>query len=223
MNLAILIPVYNEAEYLPELFKKLKPIQKNYNILFVDDGSEDDSLSMLYMGEQLFMDYYPNKGKGYAVKLGANNLINKGYDYILVMDSDLQNSVNDIPIFIQAAKQYPQAKIILGNRLHKPSGMPFIRLVTNKVMSWIISKMAGQKIPDTQCGFRLIHKDVLKIPTKEERFGYESEMLIKAGREGYSIKSVPIKCIYHKGRRSKINPIKDTIRWLKVIWKFIYE
>lgn len=133
------------------------------------------------------------------------------------MDSDGQNSLKDLSTFFTALKIHPNARIIMGNRLHAHKSMPLLRLITNWVMSVLISFIVGQRIYDTQCGYRLVHKDVFKLRIKSNRFEMESEMLLKAGKKEYKIISVPIKCIYHKGRKSKIRPIKDAIRFLKML------
>ena len=102
--------------------------------------------------------------------------------------------------------------------------MPIERLWTNKIMSWLISLIIGKKVIDSQCGFKLIHKDVFtKLDLLSNRFEFESEMLIKVGLKGHKIINVPIKCIYKEGRKSKINSIKDTIRFFKMLWRIVNE
>lgn len=217
MNFKILIPFYNEENTLYEVAKTIK--QTGYPFLFINDGSTDTSKKIIRNYETY--EYYPNQGKGFAIKYGAQVIINQGYDWILVMDSDGQNNVSDISQFISTLSRYPDAKIIIGNRLQDPKNMPIIRYLTNKFMSWIISLLSNQQVPDSQCGMRLVHKNVfLDINLESDRFELESEMLIKAGRVGFPIVSVPIKCIYKKERESKINPLPDIIRFIKMLINF---
>ena len=224
----ILIPFYNEEQTIYPVSAKL--IETSYPITFVNDGSTDRSYPILYdvvtklkVPNISILNYTLNRGKGFAIKLGAEEIISKSYDYILVMDADGQNSISDIPQFLTALQMRPGAKIIIGNRFHQSKGMPLIRLLTNRFMSWFITILIGTKIPDTQCGFRLLHKDIFNLSSKEDRFGYETEQLLQAGIKGWEIVSVPIKCIYHKGRKSKINPIKDTICFFKMLFKILME
>jgi len=214
-KIAILVPCYNEENHINNMISKLNKLSLPY--LFVNDGSTDCTHKILHSIQCPYIEYYPNKGKGYAIKKGAKHLIAQGYDYILIIDSDEQNDMNDYSQFVNVLKIHPDAKIVIGNRFHNPQNMPTIRYYTNKCMSWIISKLAHQKITDTQCGFRLVHKEVFKIRTKSLRFEYESEQLIKAGRKGYKIVSTPIKCIYFKDRKSKIRPLQDTFRFFKML------
>ncbi len=80
--------------------------------------------------------------------------------------------------------------------------------------------MCGQEIPDTQCGFRMLHRDV--IPDMfggAERFDYETEMLIFASRKGCAIESVPISTVY-SDEVSSIHPVRDTLRFLKLMRRY---
>jgi len=132
------------------------------------------------------------------------------------MDGDGQHLPEEIPYFTRLAK-YSNSSILIGNRMLKRKDMPLLRVFTNRFMSWFISSLAGQKIPDTQCGFRLIKKDVLnKINLRTRKYETESEIIIKAARLGFKVESVPIKTIY-KGEKSQINPIIDTLRFIRFI------
>jgi hypothetical protein len=84
-------------------------------------------------------------------------------------------------------------------------------------MSNIISKICHQEIPDSQCGFRLIKKKLLdEINLTYSNYEIESELLIRASRLGYKIDQVPITTVY-KQEKSYINPIIDTIRFIKLL------
>lgn len=213
----ILVPFYNEEIHLRKVADAIK--KTGYPSLFVNDGSTDTSLKMIYDFD--VESYYPNQGKGFAVKFGSQKIFEKGYDWVLVFDADEQNSVEDIPAFETALKNNPDAKIIIGNRLHNPKAMPLFRLFGNTFISWIVSKMAGQRIRDSQCGMRLYHKDVFKINTTTNRYDYETEILVKAGRKGYKIVNVPIQCIYIKNRKSKMNIPKFIWSLIKLYIRFI--
>jgi GT2 family glycosyltransferase len=138
------------------------------------------------------------------------------------MDGDGQHSPSSIPEFLEFSKN-TDTEIIIGNRMSfqqkgkRHFKMPIIRLLTNKLMSLILSFICRQKIPDSQCGFRLIKREVLKrISLFTKKFEIESEILIRAARAGFKIKSLPIESIY-RGERSSINPISDTFRFIRFI------
>lgn len=220
---AVLIPVYNEEYAVLKIAEALEALDVRY--LFVDDGSTDRTATHLWLKDLSALCYFPNRGKGFAIQLGAKYLIKEGYEWILIMDSDGQHSCDDIEKFDTALLfNENDYKIFMGNRLwSKHNQMPRLRYHINRFMSWILSKIAGQKITDSQCGFRLVHKSIFELDIKSDKFDYESEMLIKASRAGHKIKDVPIKCIYYRDRKSKIRPIADACRFIKLIAKLLKE
>ncbi|MCK4916753.1 MAG: glycosyltransferase family 2 protein [Candidatus Omnitrophica bacterium] len=217
MNIWVIIPAYNESRSLEIVLKGLK--DRNLSILVVDDGSKDNTYKLAKKWADVVIKSKRNFGKGVSIKKGISYLKeNKLFDCIITMDADGQHSLLDLDKFIKEAEA--GVSVLVGNRMDNHSGMPLTRVVANNLMSWIISAIIRQKIPDTQCGFRLIKKEVLeRITIKTKKFEIESEILIKAGRAGFTIKSIPIESIYYKNIRSKINPFIDTIRFFNFIFK----
>ncbi|MCF7894557.1 MAG: glycosyltransferase family 2 protein [Candidatus Omnitrophica bacterium] len=217
MKIWAIIPAYNEADDLAKFLVKIK--KKNLSILVVDDGSTDNSYQVAKRYADIVIKNQKNFGKGLSLRKGINYLINNKYfDYLITMDADGQHSPDNLDNFIGQAKQ--GSLFVIGNRMENPGNMPKTRIVTNCFMSWLISKIVKQDIPDTQCGYRLIKREVIEnLTIKTKKFEIESEMLINASKLGYPIKSIPIKSIYHKNVSSKIKPISDSFRFIKFILK----
>ena len=98
--------------------------------------------------------------------------------------------------------------------------MPGIRRLTNQAMSLVVSWLARQSIPDSQCGFRAIRRTVLEsIGLSACRFELETELLLAAARGGWSIASIPVRSIYH-AHRSYIHPLLDGVRFVWLILRF---
>ncbi|NQT28147.1 MAG: glycosyltransferase family 2 protein [Candidatus Omnitrophica bacterium] len=215
MRVWIIIPAYNERFRLAGILDELK--SKDFSILVVDDGSIDNTYEMAAKKADFVVRNEKNLGKGRSLKKGIDYLLKEtDFEYLVTMDADGQHSPSDLDRFLQKAKD--GAYFIVGNRMSNPIGMPKLRIITNKFMSWLISRIARQRIPDTQCGFRLIRREVLeKINIETNNFEIESEILIKAARSGFPIKSVPIRSIYFKSLHSRINPFIDTARFIKFI------
>ena len=215
MRVWAVIPAYNERFSLAGILDELK--NKNLSVLVVDDGSIDNTYEVAGAKANFAIRNDNNLGKGVSLKKGVVYLLREtDFEYLITMDADGQHSPSDLDAFFQEAVS--GAYFVVGNRMSNHSGMPRLRVITNKFMSWLISRMAGQRIPDTQCGFRLIKREVLeKIKINTNKFEIESEILIKAARLGFPIKSIPIKSIYFKSLRSRINPFADTIRFIKFI------
>jgi len=84
-------------------------------------------------------------------------------------------------------------------------------------MSWILSRVAGRRVADTQCGFRLIQASLLrKIQLSSHRFEIESEIIVKSAWAGFRIASVPVSSIYRR-EISFIRPVGDTIRFFRFL------
>lgn len=221
MNYVVLIPAYNEEKTIQ---KVIKEVQKyGYDLLVVNDGSTDNSLNIIKKETDNYLTYSKNMGKGYAIKQGAKQAIADGYEWVVIVDGDGQTPIHDIINVWKLHYICPEAKILIGNRFYNPKGMPLLRLKINKVMSWIISKLAGQKIRDSQCGLKIIHKHIFALELKSNSFDFETELLVKAGRKGYKILSRPIDCIYFEDRKSKMHPIKDAFRFIKLIIKLLFK
>ena len=95
--------------------------------------------------------------------------------------------------------------------------MPRARWLTNRVMSWLLSREMGQRVPDTQSGYRLFRCDVVsRVTVESARFAAESEILLKLADHGVRIVSVPILAIY-RDEVSKIHPLKDAILFVSML------
>ena len=219
MRVCIIIPTYNEAIAIGKIIQQIREL--GWEAVVVDDGSTDASAQISQDYGAVVLKNFKNHGKGFSLIRGLKYSLDKNFDAAITMDGDGQHCPSDIPGFIQKAGS-SKASIIIGNRMHNPRRMPIVRILTNKFMSWLISKLVRQRIPDTQCGFRLIKKELLeKIKFTTHRFETESEILIQASRLGHRIESIPIKTIYQK-ERSQINPIFDTVRFINYIWRQIW-
>jgi hypothetical protein len=98
--------------------------------------------------------------------------------------------------------------------------MPLPRRIANRASSWLISRMVGARIWDTQCGFRLIGLDFWRAVHLDScRFDLESEILIKACRSGARIRQVRVRTIYFGANESKIKALPDTLRFVVLLWR----
>ncbi|MCL5408553.1 MAG: glycosyltransferase family 2 protein [Candidatus Omnitrophica bacterium] len=220
-DLGILIPAYNEEKTIGGIVKKLK--ETFSMVVVVDDGSTDKTSSLAGENGAIVLKHVKRSGKGRALQTGFSFLTGKNVKAILTMDADDQHKVSDIKNFLSAYKRRPDVDIWIGKRKIKKSLMPFIRRLTNISMSLLISLLSLQYIPDTQSGFRLIKSCILKNQKfRSSYFEMESELLIKSSLKGAGIGSVLIETVYEK-QRSKINPIKDTIRFFKMLFFVIFD
>ena len=219
MKVCMVIPTYNESKEIGDIVKRLR--KQNLEVVVIDDGSADDTSLIASRSGATVIRNQINEGKGSSLIKGFDYAIKNNFDAVITMDGDGQHIPEETSNFIEAAQNSPAA-LFIGDRMRESKGMPVIRWLTNKFMSWLISKAIGQYIPDTQCGFRLIKMGALKkIQLKTTKYETESEIIIKTSKAGYQIKSIPIKTVY-RYERSQINPLIDTIRFIKFIVKEIF-
>jgi glycosyltransferase involved in cell wall biosynthesis len=213
----IIIPAFNESGAISRLICQVRKLHLDFVV--VDDGSTDDTASIAEKNGALVLRSSINRGKGSALIRGFEYCLKNNFDSAITMDGDGQHIPDDIPGFILMAEKKSELGMIIGNRMADRKNMPFIRVVTNKFMSWLLSRAIGQKIHDSQCGFRLIKREVLeKFSLQTHKFEIESEMIIEAAKNQVKIGSIPIQTVYQK-ERSHINPFVDTIRFFRFIFK----
>jgi len=221
MKTCVLIPSYNVGSTIGGIVKKIKGM--GLEVIVVDDGSTDGTERIAADNGAIVMRHVKNLGKGASIKEGFDFIL-KGtsFDAILIMDGDGQHSTRDIQKFILHARE-ENSDIVIGNRMGITKNMPFIRFVTNRFMSSVLSFICKHRIPDTQCGFRLIKRNVLeKIKLDSDKYDLESEILIKVSRKKMKITSLPVETIY-KDELSRIHPVKDTIRFIGLLTKSYLE
>ncbi|HBG60988.1 MAG: hypothetical protein A2Y03_10995 [Omnitrophica WOR_2 bacterium GWF2_38_59] len=210
MRICVIIPVHNEENAIGDIVGSL--VKKKQAVIVIDDGSADRSGKIAKDKGAVVILNENKSGKGYSLRKGFEYAIKEGFDGVITIDGDGQHDVDDFEKFIDFARDNKDI-VVNGNRMTDSKGMPFIRRLTNKFMSVLISMACKQSIPDTQCGYRYIGSGVLnRLSLSSNQFEIETEILMKAAKNGFKIYSVPIRTIY-RNEVSKINPLKDTIRF----------
>jgi len=216
MKIAVVIPAHNEAQAIGPLVAAVRAL--GYDCIVIDDGSEDGTDAVAGQQGAVVLKTSSKSGKGNALKMGFDYVLGKNYEALIAMDGDGQHSPADLSAFVSCS-QRTNADIVSGNRMDNPQGMPWVRLATNHFMSWLISLICRQHIPDTQCGFRLIKTQVLRaIKLESNDFEIETEVLVRASKKGFKIASVGIQTIY-SNEVSKIQPVRDTLRFIAYLWR----
>jgi glycosyltransferase involved in cell wall biosynthesis len=225
---AALIPAYEDEKHIGDIVRRTR--KQLDRILVVDDGSTDQTAERAREAGAEVIVHDQNRGKGEAIKTGLIHWFtqanpspqgsNGEITWAILLDSDGQHLPEEIDRFLAAADNAKHPTFFIGTRMNNVSGMPFVRCVVNRYMSSRISKICGQKIPDTQCGFRMLHRQLAPaLLSGGHRFDYETEVLIIASRKGYRIESVPISTVY-SDEVSKIHPVRDAIRFFKLMRRY---
>ena len=216
-SIAAVIPAYGEEKHIGDVVRRTR--QQLDHVLVVDDGSNDQTAARAREAGAEVIVHPQNRGKGEAIKTGLRHWLDRQFTYVVILDADGQHLPEEIDRFVNAASTL-DAQLFIGTRMNDLSGMPPLRRIVNRYMSKRISRTCGQKIPDTQCGFRMLHRHLIPdVLGGANRFDYETEMLIFASRKGYRIESVPISTVYCD-EVSSIHPIRDTIRFFKLMRRY---
>ncbi len=212
----VLIPACNAGRYLDDLIPRCRRFVADEHLLVVNDGSTDDTLERLKRHRVNYISYPDNRGKGAALRAGYRYALARGYRSVVTLDADLQHLPEELPRFFA---QDNGRRIVLGTRHMDPKVMPWDRRLTNNLTSLIISVFSAQRVRDSQSGYRLIPTAVLRaIPLVAAGYDFESELLFKAGALGCEIVETPISTVY-EGSPSFINPVADTGRFIRQIWR----
>lgn len=201
----------------------LKKQKFDYEVIVVDDGSDDGSIE--YVEE--FIKESPkfkiikieHLGKAGAVTRGM--LKAKG-EYVLFTDMDQATPIEEVNNLLPFTKKFD---IVIGSRNSQRKGAPWTRLLMANGMMILRSIVVGVRgINDTQCGFKLfrkevsddlfskiqtLHKGFTKISGSSVKAGFDVELLYLAQKTGYKIKEVPVEWLYVESRR--VSPVKDSI------------
>jgi glycosyltransferase involved in cell wall biosynthesis len=210
----VVIPAFREEARIAEVVRAAR--RHVELVVVVDDCSPDRTSAEATAAGALVLRHEINRGKGAGLKTAFAKLAELGYAHAITMDGDGQHDPEQLPAFLVALAE-PDVALVLGNRFADPRGMPFVRRCVNAGMSWLISRLCRVRIPDSQCGYRGVAlANPAVLAAKSDHYDYETEVLVLTARAGGRISSIPVRTIY-RGETSKIRPVRDTLRFLKLL------
>ena len=216
MNLIAVIPARDAAGTVGAVVRGLRQAVPGLSVLVVDDGSVDATGEAARDAGANVVRHDVNQGKGAALQTGFDEALRRGAEGVLALDADGQHDPAVAPRLIA---ELTRADLVIGSREGDRTGMPWLRRATNDVTTWFVSRLAGQRVPDSQSGYRAIRASVLRaVRPESRRFEYESEFLIGAARAGFKIGQAPIPTLYN-APGSHIHPVRDTIRFIRLVWR----
>lgn len=197
-KLSVIIPLFNEEESLNpltnEIRKALKPINISYEIIFIDDGSTDNSLKLIKEicrtdKRFKFFSFRKNYGKSAAIQIGFKNATG---DAIVTMDADLQDDPNEVPNLIKKLEE--GYDLVSGWK--KVRHDPFIKKISSRFFNFVTRIISGIEIHDFNCGLKAYRKEVtenIKVYGELHRY-----VPLLADWQGFKVTELPVK---HHPRR----------------------
>jgi dolichyl-phosphate beta-glucosyltransferase len=228
-ELAIVIPMYNEAKRLELTIRTLQssPLNRSdIQLLFADDGSTDGSSEHLlhladtwHFGRPLQVLVDPvNRGKGSAVRRGVIAALDERAAHIAYLDADLSldPAVVDQALRLLAEQQ---ADVVAGERIVDPKHQPVLRRLFSLAFRSLASAIAPTGVRDTQCAckvFTAAAADAVFRPLQTDGFAFDVELMVRARRLGLNVVQFPLAWQHVSG--SRVNPVTDALRMLREVW-----
>lgn len=206
-KVALVVPAYNEGAVIGDVVRSLKDVfsgsSYRYEIIVVDDGSRDNTISEATNAGATVVAHILNTGSGGATATGLSYAYQKGFDIATTSDADGQHDATDVLKGVQTLEAH-HIDLLIGSRLINKDGMSRVKVLGNRGLSFITFVLFGINVTDSQSGLRVFSNNAL-AQLKWKTSGYEfcSEMLWRAKQLNLKISEFPIKAIYTEYSKSK--------------------
>lgn len=206
------IPAYNEEPRIAEVVHGVLAL--GLQVLVIDDGSRDGTAQVAAAAGATVLSQ-TNGGKGKAILTGARWAAGHGHAAILLLDGDGQHDPREGEALIAAWRA--GADLVIGSRTRCSVQQPLYRKCFNRLSSLLVTFAAGQRIIDSQSGYRCCDpRLLLRLPFSGCRYDLETEMCVLAARAGHAITETPITAIYND-KKSGVHPVYDTYRFFRAV------
>ena len=227
MKVLLIIPAYNEQENILRVCKEIETYSKELDYVVINDGSKDNTLSILEENKINHINLIQNLGIGGAVQTGYKYAYEHDYDITIQFDGDGQHDVTYVPNICEPILQ-GQADMVIGSRyLDKKESefqSTFMRRFGGNIISFFIKKTTKNKITDPTSGFRAANKKIIEEFAKEYPTEYpEPESTVCMICKGYKVKEVPVSMKERQGGTSSIRFFKTADYMIKVVLAIILD
>jgi len=208
-RLLVVIPCLNEGATIAEVICAIPrqiPGISAVDVLIVDDGSADNTASEAARAGAAVLKHPVNYGVGAAFQSAVDYAVKHKYDLMVNIDGDKQFNPLDIPQLVNPVLN-GQAAMATASRFLNPAttvGIPYVKLIGNRMMSRLISHLVRLKYSDVSCGFRCYSREALLRLNLHGAFTYTQETFLDFAVKRLKIVEVPIRVEYFKDRKSRV-------------------
>lgn len=194
----VLIPSYNNASSIAAVVADASA--GGLPVIVVNDGSDDGTGDAARAAGAEVIDHAANRGKGQALLTGWAAAAARGFSHAICMDADGQHLCGDLPSFVAAIDDAPDA-IHVGTRPETGPNVPRSSRIGRKISDFMLWASAAKELrgerPDSQCGFRAYPLEhTLALPLSARRYSMEMEVLVRAAWLGVPVRALPVSVYY---------------------------
>lgn len=210
-QVCIIVPTFNNHKTLTRVLDSI--LEYSPHVIVVNDGSTDTTSILLKNYSSIIQIHHPkNSGKGLALRNGFKKALELDYQYAITLDSDGQHFASDIPKFLEALEKEGLA-LLIGSRNMTQEGVPKKSSFGNKFSNFWFWFETGNRLEDTQSGFRLYPLQQLPKNFFTTKFEFEIEVIVRSAWKGIPVKNIPIQILYDPNERvSHFRPFRDFTR-----------
>jgi glycosyltransferase involved in cell wall biosynthesis len=198
------MPAYNEAKYIGSLVLQAKRFADE--VVVVDDGSTDATTNIARLAGAKVIRHEDNQGYGSAIRTLLDEAKKRNTTILVILDADSQHNPEEIPRLVEGIKG--GADIVIGSREMQKNKIAGYRRLGQKVLATLTKVASGQRLSDTESGFRAYSRKAIDtLELKETGMAVSSEIISAATARGLEIAEVPVSVTYTRDG-STLNPVK---------------
>ena len=222
MKLSVIMPVYNEKEYINQIIAKVQASPVDKEIIIVDDCSNDgtaDILKHIKADNIKILFHSRNKGKAGAIRTGQKHVTG---DIVIIQDADMEYDPDDYSMLMRPIEQ-GRVSAVYGNRFHKGfvKGMNARQKLGNGVMTAMLNMVTGKRLKDMETCYKTVRSDIFsQIDIESKGFGIDPEITIKVLRKSGRILEMPIRYYPRTYNQGKKIGYRDAVRTMYTIFKY---
>jgi glycosyltransferase involved in cell wall biosynthesis len=232
IDLSLIIACYNEGPSLSEsvrqVIETLDQTLWTYELIFVDDCSQDDTRQLI---DEMVMQYADrnvtklfhahNTGRGRTVSDGFRLARGSVVGYI---DIDLEIPAHYIPIYVRAIKN--GADVATAHRIYKLQPRLWLRFFLSRGYTWLMRQMLDVPLRDTEAGYKFFnYRSLMPILNQvvDEHWFWDTEIMVRSYLAGYMIREIPCLCIKRYDKQSTVRVLRDSIDYFVKLWHFRHD